>query len=94
MISPQSILLFCGNVEDADIEYGKREIVVDGWIRIHVASKCAVLILNLRQEISEFLKKKYLNPDKNGGFDSKYLTKLITDVLSEGTSLATMEREK
>jgi ATP-dependent RNA helicase DHX29 len=88
MISPQSILLFCGKVEDADIEYGKREIVIDGWIRIHVASKCAILILNLRQEISEFLMKKYLNPENNGDFDSKKLTKLIIDVLNESSRLS------
>ena len=81
MISPQSMLLFCGKVEDAEIEYGKREIVIDGWIRIHVASKCAVLILNLRQEISTFLMNKYLNPDSND--DEGKLTKLIINVLNE-----------
>ena len=81
MISPQSMLLFCGKVEDAEIEYGKREIVIDGWIRIHVASKCAVLILNLRQEISIFLMNKYLNPDSND--DEGKLTKLIINVLNE-----------
>ena len=83
MISPQSMLLFCGKVEDAEIEYGKREIVIDGWIRIHVASKCAVLILNLRQEISTFLMNKYLNPNSND--DEGKLTKLIINVLNEGS---------
>ena len=32
--------------------------------------------------------KKYLNPKNNGDFDSKKLTKLIIDVLNEGSRLS------
>ena len=82
LVTPQSLLLFCGKVEDAEIEYGKREIVIDGWIRVHVASKCAVLLLNLRQEISAFLLQKYLDPDnQNNGIQNK-LTDLLVAVLN------------
>ena len=82
LVTPQSLLLFCGKVEDAEIEYGKREIIIDGWIRVHVASKCAVLLLNLRQEISAFLLQKYLDPDnQNNGIQNK-LTDLLVAVLN------------
>ena len=84
LVSPQAILLFCGNPSDSEIAYGKREIIVGNWIKVHAASQCAVLISHLRENLNKFLLKKFLNPSKPTGRWGSELLNLIVEVLEQG----------
>jgi ATP-dependent RNA helicase DHX29 len=83
LVSPQAILLFCGNPTDAQVAYGKREIIVSNWIKVHAAAKCAVLISHLRQNLNNFLLTNYMNPSQStSGWGSEMLN-LIVEVLEQ-----------
>ena len=83
LVSPEAILLFCGNAGDARISYGRRELVMNEWIRIHVASKPGLLLLHLRQLLSNFLHSKFFNPSLSDRDEKEQFMNLILDILDE-----------
>lgn len=50
--SPLSILLFGGQIH---VDHRTGTAVVDGWIRIRIAGRCAAILLLVREKLEEFL---------------------------------------
>ena len=81
IVSSTSILLLCGNGRDAAVTFGRQHVVVNGWIRVHVTSKAAVLITRLRKILNSFLLDKVANPMMEESKEYRELTKMMTRLL-------------
>ena len=81
IVSSTSILLLCGNGRDAAVTFGRQHVVVNGWIRVHVTSKAAVLITRLRKILNSFLLEKVANPTMEESKEYRELTKMMTRLL-------------
>jgi len=58
MIHSYALLLFGGDIA---IDHQHQCIVMDGWIRLRVPGKVAVLVRELRSQLHELLCQKFAN---------------------------------
>ena len=84
VVPPPALILLCGDAEDAKVLFGKQRMAMDGgWLEVGLTSKTAVLLLRMRQYISEMLQEKLAEPSVSveswrGGMLSKLLPKVLS----------------
>ena len=86
VVPAAALLLLCGHAADAKVLFGKRRVAMDGgWLEVGVASKTAVLLLRMREYISELLLEKIADPRVSiESWRGGTLGKLLLRVLSVG----------
>jgi hypothetical protein len=86
VVPAAALLLLCGHAADAKVLFGRQRVAMDGgWLEIGITSKTAVLLLRMREYISELLLEKVADPSVNiESWRGGTLGKLLTRVLSVG----------
>tara|TARA_B100000795_G_C22761168_1_gene423667 strand:- start:47 stop:1417 length:1371 start_codon:yes stop_codon:yes gene_type:complete len=81
IVSVTAILLLCGNGSDAFVAFGKQHVIVNGWLKVKITSKAAVLLSKLRERLDMFLLQKIRNPKMKNTKEYNDLTKMMVRLL-------------
>lgn len=74
-VHPFALLLFGGDIH---VEYIERMAVIDGWIRVHVSGKTAVIFRKLRDVLNDKILATYLS---NASVEEKERIQIIVDAI-------------
>ena len=81
VVPPPALILLCGDAEDTKVLFGKQRMAMDGgWLEVGLTSKTAVLLLRMRQYISEMLQEKLRTERQCGGWRGGILSKQVLSV--------------
>ncbi len=75
------MLLLCGNGSDASVVFGRQHVIVNGWLRVRITSKAAVLIMKLRSILNTFLLARVANPTMEESMEYRELTRMMVQLL-------------
>jgi hypothetical protein len=81
IVGATAVLLLCGNGSDASVVFGRQHVIVNGWLRVRITSKAAVLIMKLRSILNTFLLARVANPTMEESMEYRELTRMMVQLL-------------